>query len=296
MQPIKLVFLGTGGSAPSKDRSTPSLYLEYEGNRLLFDCGEAVQRQLLLAGKSPLSLDAIFITHLHGDHVFGLPGLLNTMELNNRQRPLYIFAPSSALPRLKRLVHAIPFTPSFPLVWKNVKGEEVIFEGKLFRVRSLPLDHTVETYGYIFEEKDRRRLIKEKLDILGIKDWKVYRKLKAGESVRIGERILTPEEFTYVVKGRKIAYLVDTRKINPPRVDYLIADATFLSSEEEKARETGHMTVREAAEMAKEAGAKKLFLFHISSRYRKPEEIIREAKDIFENVHLPSDLDEVVLT
>ena len=294
MQPIKLIFLGTAGSAPTKERSSPGLYLEYEGNRLLFDCGEGVQRQLLLAGKSLLNLDAIFITHLHGDHVFGLPGLLSTMELNGRQWPLYVFAPPSALPRLRRLVHSVPFAPSFPLVWKGVR-EGVIYEKRLFRVRALPLDHTVETYGYIFEEKDRRRLLKEKLDALGIKDWRVYRKLKAGESVEVEGRVLTPEEFTYVVRGRRIAYFVDTRKITPPPVDYLIADATFLSSEEEKARETGHMTVREAAEMAKLAGARKLFLYHISSRYRDPEKIVSEAREVFPESYLPSDLEEVIL-
>ena len=250
----------------------------------------------MLAERSPTSIDAIFITHFHGDHTFGLPGLLNSMELNGRTKPLLIFAPASTIHRIRWLVHAIPFSPSFPLVWKPVKGREVLLETKLFYVESFPLKHSTETYGYIFREKDRRKLLKEKLDKLGIKDWRIYRKLKAGETVEWMDKILSPEEFTVLVKGRSIGYFVDTLPVDVPPVDYIIYDSTFLERDREKAKETMHSTAKEAAEIAKKAGAKKLFLYHISPRYKDVEEILKEAKEVFENVEVAEDLKTIDLT
>ena len=296
MQPLKIVFLGTSASVPTKERGLPAVYLEYEGRKFLFDCGEGTQRQLLLAGKSPTSLDAIFITHYHGDHVFGLPGILNSMELNGREKPLYIFAPASTIHRIRWLVHSIPFSPSFPLVWKPVKGREVLWEERLFYIESYPLRHSTETYGYIFVEKDRRKLLKDKLDKLGVKDWRIYRRLKAGEEVEWKGMKLSPDEYTVVVKGRKVGYFVDTAPVDVPPVDYLIFDSTFLEEEREKAQETLHSTVKDAAEVAKKIGAKKLFLYHISPRYREEEKLLEEAKEIFENVEVAKDLMEIVLT
>jgi ribonuclease Z len=257
MQPLKITFLGTSASVPTKDRNVSSVLLEYEGWKLLFDCGEGTQRQLMRAGKSPVSIDAIFITHFHGDHVFGLPGLLNTMELNGRQKPLLIFAPGSTLHRIRWLVHSIPFSPSFPLVWKPVE-EGIILEEKDFYITSVPLHHNTETYGYIFHERDRRKLLKEKLDEIGVDDWRIYRKLKAGEEVKWKGKTLKPEEYTQLVRGRRVAYITDTAPVELPPVDFLIHETTFMGKDKEKAQETLHSTVKEVAELAKKMGVKKL--------------------------------------
>ncbi len=289
MQPIRLTFLGTSASVPTKERGLPAVHISYNGYSILFDCGEGTQRQLTLAGISPTSIDAIFITHLHGDHVFGLPGIINTMLLNNRRKPLYIFLPPTALRRVRWLVHAIPLFPLFPIAWIPVR-EGTIFEGREFHIEAVRLDHTTETFGYIFREKDRRKLLKDKLEKVGVNDWRIYRRLKAGETVTWNGIELSPEEYTTLVKGRSIGYFVDTAPTYIPPVDYLIHDSAFGEGEREKAEEVKHSTARQAAEVAKKIGAKKLFLYHISPRYRDPTPLLEEAKEVFPYVEVAEDL------
>ena len=294
MQPLKITFLGTSASVPTKERNVSGVLLEYEGWKILFDCGEGTQRQLMKAGKSPISIDLILITHFHGDHVFGLPGLLNTMELNGRRKPLIIYGPPSTLHRIRWLVHAIPFSPSFPILWRGAE-EGVIFEEKNFYITAHPLKHNTETYGYVFHERDRRKLLKEKLDEIGVDDWRIYRKLKAGERVVWKGKELDPKEYTLLVRGRRVGYITDTVPVEIPSVDFLIHETTFTERDRDKAEETLHSTAKEVAELAKKMGARRLFLYHLSPRYHDPEEVLREAREVFPEVHLPKDLETIEL-
>ncbi|AEA47079.1 ribonuclease Z [Archaeoglobus veneficus] len=291
---LKITFLGTSGTIPSVERNPSAVFVRHGSHRILFDCGEGTQRQMMIA-KTGFKLDAIFITHLHTDHFIGLFGLLETMSLNERREKLAIYSPNARF--LASLFKAFGYDElSYPIEVVELRdGDEVKFDG--FKVVAFKTDHIVPSLGYALIEKDRPgKFYREKAEALGIPPGPLYAKLVKGESVVVGGKVITPEMVVGKPRpGRKIVYTGDTRPCERTieiarSADVLIHDAAFTSDLQEWAEETKHSTAREAAEVAKAAGVKKLVLTHVSARYSKDATpLLEEARAVFENAMVAED-------
>ncbi len=289
MNTLRIVFLGTGAAVPSRDRSLPSIALQVDGSILLFDAGEGAQHRMVEAGLSPVRVEAVFITHLHGDHVFGLPGLLQTMAMMGRRSPLRIYGP----PGLEGFVRAAvelssrnPHNPGFRV--ELVLGDRLRHESRGYTVESFPVEHSPGSMGYVFREHDKPgRVDLARLRGLGLEPGPYLRLLKEGRPARVGGRLVRPEDVLGPARrGRVVVYTGDTlpsrRVVEAARgADVLIHDATFTHDLAEEAHEKGHATAREAAEVAAEAGVSMLVLTHISARYRDAGPLYREACSVF---------------
>ena len=289
MNSLRIVFLGTGAAVPSRDRSLPSLAIQADGRILLFDVGEGAQHRMLQAGLSPLKVVAVFITHLHGDHVFGLPGLLQTMAMMGREEPLTIYGP----PGLKGFVEAAlelssrsPSNPRFKV--KLILGEDLRYDSEDYVVESFPVEHSPGSLGYVFRERDKPgRVNLDRLRKLGLEPGPYLRVLKGGRPVRVSGKLVKPEDVLGPPRrGRVVVYTGDTlpseRVVEVSRgADVLIHEATFTHELADEAHEKGHATAKEAAETALKAGVSLLILTHISARYRDPSQLYVEASRIF---------------
>lgn len=295
---MRIVFLGTGGTYPCTERNVVSVAVQLAKEVLLLDCGEGTQRQLMQSTVSFMSIRWIFLSHFHGDHFLGLPGLIQSMNLNDRKRPLDIFGPSGTMKLMSQLLTAGYFAPSFQISIHDVDpGDTIQFE--TFKVLVRQADHTVPALCYAVVENDRAgRFNTYKAEQLGIPKGPLYRKLQLGQSVKIADKIVHPKDVIGPPrKGRKIVYSGDTRSCKEvielsKGADLLIHDATFLSSEGDIARNFGHSTAREAANVALEAGVKALALIHYSPRYKDAKVLENEAKETFRQSFAPYDLDE----
>ena len=287
---LYVIFLGTGGSWPTVKRNVSSIAIKRGGEIILFDCGEGTQRQIQRSELSYMQIKSIFISHFHGDHFLGLPGLIQTMQLNDRKDPLLIYGPKG----MSRLVETIKnlgyFKPAYEIRGVDVdEGDKVRFEG--YEVRPFRVNHNVPTLGFVLEEDKRPgRFNKEKALELGVPEGPLFGKLQRGESVELRDgRVITPDMVLGPPRpGRKIVYSGDTRPTNKvveyaKNADLLIHDSTFLSDLEDVALEYAHSTARQAAEIAKKANVKRLVLTHISPRYMRDDDLEREAKEVFED-------------
>ncbi|RLI88657.1 MAG: ribonuclease Z [Archaeoglobales archaeon] len=291
---LKITLLGTAGTIPSVERNPSAIFIQLGSHRLLFDCGEGTQRQMMIA-KTGFKLDAIFITHLHTDHFIGLFGLLETMSLNERKEKLAIYSPQAKF--LASLFKAFGYEElSYPIEVVELKdGDEVKFQG--FKVVAFKTDHIVPSLGYAIVEKDRPgKFYRDKAEKLGIPPGPLYAKLVRGESIEVNGRVITPDMVIGEPRpGRKVVYTGDTRPCKrtievAKNADLLIHDATFTSDLQKWAEETKHSTAREAAEVAKAAEVRKLVLTHISARYSKDvTPLLEEAKEVFEEVLVAHD-------
>lgn len=297
---LKVVFLGTAGTIPSADRNTSAIFVQHSNYRLLFDCGEGTQRQLMSAKLGFRNLDHIFITHMHTDHFIGAFGLIETLSLNGRKKELNFYTPNPEM--LKLLFEIFGYDKlDYPVVVKRARdGDEIAFRG--FKVRIFKTEHIVPSVGYALIEEDTRKFQKEKALALGIPPGPIYAKLKSGESVYWQGKLITPELVLGEIKrGRKVVYTGDTRPCEKTveiamNADLLIHDASFSEEKKGWAVETGHSTAKEAAEIAKRASVRKLVLTHLSARYSKePEVLLNEAKEVFENVEIARDFLEFFL-
>jgi len=287
---LYVIFLGTGGSWPTVKRNVSAIAVKRGGEILLFDCGEGTQRQIQRSGLSYMQIKSIFISHFHGDHFLGLPGLIQTMQLNDRKEPLTIYGPRG-ISRIVEIVKNLGyFRPSYEIVGKDVdEGDEIRFNG--YSVRPFRVEHNVPALGYVLEEDMRPgRFNKKKALELGIPEGPLFGRLQRGESIKLKDgRVITPDMVLGPPRpGRKVVYTGDTKPCNKVvefarNADLLIHDATFLSDLEDVAIEYGHSTARQAAEIAKEANVDRLVLTHISPRYLDDRAIEEEAKNIFEN-------------
>lgn len=285
---IRVTFLGTAAARPTPGRNVSGLAVQREGDLLLFDCGEGTQRQMMRFSTG-FSVSAIFITHIHADHFLGLTGLLRTMGLQGRTDPLSIYGPARAGRILEHAVHlGLERVPFEVRVTEVAAGERIDYEG--WGVEAFDVTHGVRAVGYALREDDR--LGRFDVDLarrLGVPEGPAFGRLHRGEPVEAADgRVVQPSEVVGPPRpGRIVAYTGDTRPAQSvvraaAGADLLIHDATFLSDDAERARDTGHSTAAEAAEVAREAGVGRLALTHLSARYADvPHLLEAEARAIF---------------
>lgn len=300
---IFVTFLGTGGAVPTTRRNTSAIFCRREGDRFLFDCGEGTQRQMMRFGTG-FAVSQIFVTHLHGDHILGLPGLIQTMDFNDREAPLAIHVPTGKQNAIWELLDAADSRPSFPLDIEGVGDGDLVFDGEGYEIRAFGTDHDTRSIGYALVEDDRKgRFDRERAEELGVPVGPMFQKLHAGEAVELDDgTVVEPEQVVGAPRpGRTLVYTGDTRPsdrtVDAARsADLLIHDGTFASDNEARAARTAHSTAREAAEIANKAGAKRLALVHISSRYAgNVSPIEEEATEAFSGleVFVPEDGDAI---
>ncbi len=295
---MRVTFLGTSGAVPTTERNPSALLLAREGDRLLFDCGEGTQRQMMRF-EVGFDVEHVFVTHVHGDHVLGLPGLVETWDFNEREAPLAIHAPAGTRSRIENLLGAIGHRPSYPLRVTQVSPGEIVLDREDYAVRAVETDHDAAAVGYaLIEDKRKGRFDRETAEReLGIPPGPKYSRLHRGEPVEHDGRTISPEEVVGPPRpGRRVVYTGDTRPTEPVReaaegADLLIHDATFADDHEDRARRTSHSTAREAARLAADAGARRLALTHVSTRYTgRTDRLEREAQAAFDGrVFLPDD-------
>jgi ribonuclease Z len=289
---LSIRFAGTGGSVPTARRALPAALISAGGDRLLIDCGEGTQRQLLQAGGLP-ELDAIFLTHFHADHWLGLPGMLKTFDLRGRETELTVYGPPglhALLDGLRPLIGRVTYP--FEAIELD-RHEEVGFDE--FVVEAVPVDHRSFAYGYALIEDDRPgRFDVDRARELGVPEGPDWGRLQRGEAVGG----VTPEQVMGEDRaGRRIVFSGDTRPCQTLEAaaegaDVLVHEATFLHADRARARETGHSTARQAAELARDADVAMLALTHLSTRYF-PREIRDEARATFERTVVPRDFDTI---
>lgn len=296
-----VVPLGTASAIPTRDRHLSALALEREGRVYLFDCGEGTQYQFLRADLNRARVDAIFITHMHGDHLFGLMGFLSSMALLKRTDPVTLVGPEGLLDVLHAMPGANPEHLPYPLAAVELAPgvtHATVLETDAFTVEARPLDHGVFTVGYRFQERTRPgHLQPDVARDLGVTDYAHFRRLKGGKPVTLDDgTIVQPEQVLGPERpGISVAYVTDTRPCDggqrlADRVDLLYHEATFTDDMHDRAVETGHSTAREAAQVALDAGAKRLLISHFSARYDTPTPLVQEAQAVFSNTEAAQEL------
>jgi ribonuclease Z len=297
---LDVVFLGTSGSMPTAQRAPTAVLVRRGGERLLFDCAEGTQRQLLRSSVGLIELREIFLTHYHADHYLGLPGMLKTFALRGRELPITIYGP----PGLKDLFGALrrifgKLTYPYELV-ELAPGERL--ERGDYRLETFPVDHGVSAVGYSLVEAPRPgRFDVAAADALGVPEGPQRGALQHGEAVTLPDgRVVSPEQVLGEERaGRKVVLSTDTAPaqsvIDAARgADLLVHEATFAEDERRRARETLHSTAADAAEVARAAEVGLLAVTHLSNRYFGGE-IEREAQEVFADTVVPRDLDIIVL-
>jgi ribonuclease Z len=293
---LDLVFLGTSASAPTANRAPLALLVRRGGERLLFDCAEGTQRQLMRSSVGLPDLEQIFLTHFHADHYLGLPGMLKTFSLRQRDVPLTVYGP----PGLRDLFSSLGRIfgkLSYPLELVEVRAGDVL-ERSGYRILAFPVNHGVSAVGYALVEDVRPgRFDVETADALGVPNGPERGALQRGESITLPDgRVLTPDTVLGAARpGRRIVIAGDTAPTETVRVlaedaDLLVHEATFLEDERERAADTLHSTALQAAEIARDANVRLLALTHVSPRYFGPE-LAREAREVFPATIVPRDFD-----
>lgn len=294
MEAMELVILGTSSMVPTKERNQVSVLLRYENEGLLFDCGENTQRQLKKAGISLSAITKIFISHWHGDHVLGLPGLIQSLSASEYGRTLEVYGPKGTKEKMKHLFKAFVFDRDIDLSVKEISGSSVI-KTSHYTVEAMTLDHPVATLGYRFVEKDKRKILMNKLRKYGVKTGPLIGKLQQGEEVKFKGKLIKPGDVSTIVKGKIIVYVTDTRICDncfslAQGADVLICESTYGTKLKEKAEEYGHLTALAAAELAASSGVRRLVLLHFSARYKSTGDLEEEAKEKFHDVICAQDL------
>jgi len=293
---LDLVFLGTSASAPTANRAPIALLLRRGGERLLFDCAEGTQRQLMRSTVGLPDLEEIFLTHFHADHYLGLPGMLKTFALRQRDVPLTVYGP----PGLRDLFGSLGRVfgkLSYPLELVEVRAGEAL-EREGYRILVFPVHHGVSAVGYALVENPRPgRFDVETADALGVPNGPERGALQRGDSITLADgRVLTPDAVLGPARpGRRIVIPGDTTPTETVRIlaegaDLLVHEATFLDEERDRAADTLHSTALQAAELARDVGVRLLALTHISTRYFGPE-LAREARETFPATVVPRDFD-----
>lgn len=296
-----MIPLGVGSATPTADRHLASVALWREGRIFLFDCGENAQMRMLQAGMKRSKIDYIFISHLDGDHFFGLPGLITTMQLQRREKPLHIVSPEGIRKFLDAAIDTVNLELCFDIVYHEIPvGTEhiqVVKESD-FTVEARKMDHSTYCVGYRFKETDKPGKVNAELATqLGIHEDAQFKALKAGQDVTLddGTVVKSADIVGQAIVGDVFAYVTDTRFCEnaiklAENATILYHEATFGQNLKDKAEETGHSTAQEAAIVAKTANAERLVIGHFSARYTNPFVLLKEAKEVFDNTWVATEL------
>ena len=296
---IKITFLGTGSAIPTARRNHPAMLLQYKAENILVDCGEGTQRQFRKAHLNPCRITKILISHWHGDHVLGLPGLLQTLMLNGYNKKLEIYGPKGTKQKIRFYLNLFVHKGKNLNLEVHEVGDEVFFENKDFFMEAAEMNHDCPAVAYSFVVKEKNRLDKNKLTKLKIPNSPLIRELAREKVVEINGKKINGKNLIYKEISRKVTFVMDTRyNENAVKLarksDILICEATYSASEKDVAEEYAHLTSIDAAKIAKKAKVKGLVLIHLSQRYDAiPKVILKEAKTVFSDVIIPEDLAEI---
>jgi len=291
---IKLTFLGTSAEIPTAKRNHFSALLTYNEENILVDCGEGTQRQFRKAFLNPCKITRILLTHFHGDHIYGLPGLISTLNHSEYTGDLFIYGPKGIKKFLENFLD-LEMKRNFKIVVEEVSGK--FFENEKFYLEAEKMEHSVFTNAYNFVLKDKLRIDKKKLENSGVEPGAFLNELLKGKDVKFAGKKIKFRDLTYLEKGKKVSFVLDTldnSKIIPfvKSADFLVCESTFGKDLVSEAKEKKHLTSIQAAAIAKKARVKSLALVHVSSRYENNlKQILDESKSIFKKSFLVKDLE-----
>jgi len=296
MDEIKITFLGTGDAIPTKKRSHSAILASFANENILIDCGEGTQRQFKIAGLNYMKLTRILITHWHGDHILGLPGLLQTLALNNYSRTLHIYVPKGTRHHIDLIFKLFIFAGKIKYEVHEA-SHGIIVNEKDFKIESAEMSHGTPANAYSIILKDRIKLDKKKLKKFKLPNSPLIGELASGKDIVFKGKKIRAAQVVYIDKGKKVTFVLDT-SFNKNAIelaknsDLLIAESSFAAEEIAKAQEYRHLTAPQTAEIAKKSKSKKLILTHLSQRYEhNPRIIEKEAKKIFKNTKIAKDFD-----
>ena len=292
---MEITFLGTSSAVHSYTRNHPGIILKAFGEVMLFDCGESTQRQLIYAKISPMKISKIFISHYHGDHILGLPGLLQSLNFRGREKPLTIYGPKG-LKQVENAIYSLGYCKfDFSIEFVEIDSGAIL-ETEEYVIKAKKVNHNVINLAYSIEEKKKPRFLRQKAIDLGVPVGPLFGKLHNGKEIEVNGNIIKPEQVLGDPRqGIKITYSGDTRPCEEmiefaKNSDLLIHESTYTLEDEDKARENFHSTSQDAATIAKYSNSKRLILTHISTRYTNTDDLLREASEVFENVEVANDL------
>jgi len=294
---LRVIFLGTAGSVPTIKRSLPAILIQRKGEQIMFDCGEGVQRQMIKAKTGFHRKMKVFVTHMHGDHVLGLPGLMQTMALLDRERKLEVYGPTGIKRFIEAIRETVQFVLTYPVEIHEIEEAGVVCQEKEYAVEAVWANHVIPNLAYALVEKSRPgKFHPEKAKAIGVPEGPLWSKLQHTHKVKLPDgHVIKPEQVVGPSRaGRKIVYTGDTRPFRgvvkfAAGADLLIHDATLDNDLVEKAEEDGHSTPSQAAENSKKAKVKQLVLTHISARYDDASVLLEQARKIFKNTEVAED-------
>ena len=285
---MQITFLGTSSMVPTKERNQTAVFLSYGTEGILFDCGEGTQRQFKIAGISLTKVTKILLSHWHGDHVLGLPGLMQTLSSSDYKEKLEIYGPQGTKERIKKMFEAFVFDKKLDFSVHEIKSG-IFFENNEFEIESHPLEHGIETLGFRFIEKNKRKVDMKEAKKLEIPEGPLIGKLQQGISIELKSKKIEPDDVTYIEEGKKVAYITDTILCDncykiAEDADLLICEATYSSKLVDKSEEYGHMTAKQAGQLANKSNTKQLVLIHFSARYKNTQELEEDARNVFDSI------------
>ncbi|MFK4086914.1 ribonuclease Z [Kribbella sp. NPDC020789] len=277
----ELVILGTGSQVPSRERTQNGYFLRWDEDGFLFDPGEGTQRQMLYAGVAAGAITRLCITHFHGDHCLGVPGIVQRLSLDDVPHAVRAHYPASGQKYFDRLRYAASFYERAALLEEPVEEDGLLAVGPFGQLWARRLEHSVESFGYQLIEPDGRRMLPDQLEAFGVVGPDIARLQRSG-SIVVDGRTVHLDQVSEPRRGQRFAFIMDTRLCAnvlalADQADLLVIESTYLSAEADLARRFGHLTARQAARVAQEAGARKLVLTHFSQRYLEPERFHEEA-------------------
>jgi ribonuclease Z len=293
---IQITFLGTGAVMPTSTRNHTGILFKYNSENILVDCGEGTQRQFRKAKINPCKLTKILITHWHGDHVLGLPGLFQTLAMNGYKKTLEVYGPKGTKKYMDEILES--FIPTKKIKMKVYEVTGTFIKNSDFKITSFLLNNQPPTNGYLFEENDKLRIDKSKLKKLKLSREESAKlgELTKGKNIQINNKLIKSKDYTYKQPGKKISFILDTKIcVNAKKLtkdsDLAIIESTYSDEESAIAFEYNHLTAGQAAEIAKQSKVKQLILTHFSQRYENRENILlKQAQKIFKNTKLAEDL------